>query len=767
MIELSIFIFSQDVYSQVSKYQSIERVGKENFNIVTRAGRKYEYEKDKSVRLVFSDREDNTAYLDAYGQKKGDVQKFLTPYLVIDSKNGFCELVEASPNIIGRPKGLFSCLFSKKNHFRDTKGLKYIGWIPFNNLVWYPKSLIDAENNRPLKYKVGFQAKSLFDLHKYLNKDSLTVYKDPLLKIKSHNVFLTNQVVYPYKYSLTKKTVFVSNKPILKDTVNQISGWIPSDFIFPIGQNKVFKLNDSLSFDYINTEKKDTLLVKKDLYSKYLYDDSFNVFKGNDTITTLSVPIYVWNHRENKLINIDGNDILVSEVDRLKRESKTLNFHFIFNGTDRTKINLLISSMQRIWVSLSQVPKMKLTFSSICVGKKSFILPKTDSFAQWIDFMQKLSKGNHKNIQIGKELNIAESIDKMLSEKSSVKRNFENNFFIIMGSQEQIDLSNYSRLMNRMASKSSALLFVQTNNRIDNSYQNYILRAKETMAVLGESYNSFIRRYTVDNSLVVQNNSLKNIESEKDNIYIYDAPINSRFNGGIVFPKINETLAPISLNIAIDSVLNNIQKNNELLISSLENYKSKLSVLRSKPTDVLRYLFRNDASLDTLSLSKIDRNNVNEVFYKHFGVDKETIDTLEEGYIFSKEELQSLIEDYRMLLPYFSKGLQKEEKRILLKMYKNQIRGINKSFRRKVLSKCKSTVGELFYYKTGIPVTETILDTIKVSEIRKEPKGEENIFSEIYLKLLEKLNVLEEKIQNNQLEITEDNRYYLPKEMLL
>ncbi len=760
-------ILPQNIVSQVSKYQSIEKVVRKRGNIVNRVGKRYRYKKDKSIRLVFSDRDNNNAYLDPYGQKKGKSQSFLTPYFVINSRNGFCELVEADSSLIGKPKGLFSCFMNKKYHFTDTKSLKYIGWLPLNNLIEYPKALTDAENNRPLKYKIGFEIPSLFELLKYFNKDSLTVYKDPFFKIKSNKILLTNQVVYPYKYDLTKKAVFVSTGAILKDTVNQVSGWIPSNFIFPIGHNRVLKLRNNLFLDYI-TEQQDTIYISsKDIYSKYLYEDLSNNIIKEDSLSLLSVPIYVWNHLENKIINVDGEDIFVSEIDRFKNESKVINFHFIFNQTERSKIKLFINSLQNVWMFLSKQSNLKFSFSAICTGKKSFVLNKTNSFVKWLDFMQKISNEDFQNVVQEDALNVAQAIKKTLSHKSYNGKNFENNFFIVAGNREQIALHKDIELIKKMANKSSSLLFVQMNNGIDESYQNYILRAKESMALLGNHYNSFIRNYTVDNNLIVTNNSLKNIESKSlDNIYVYDTPKNSRFNGGIIFPKINKKIDPLSLSIAINSILVNIQKNNELLLSSLEHYKSELSVLRSKPTSVLQQFFSNKELTDSLKLSNIDRNNIDEVFYKHFYIDNDVVKLLEEGYILNKDELLSLIENYRMLLLYFSNGVSKKERKILKKMYKNQIKGINSNFKRKVLSR-KSTIGKLFYYKAGFPVTDNTLNKIHIKHLKRNCVEKKYNFSLIYLKLIEKLNLLEEKFSNNQLERTKDNRYYIPKEMLL
>lgn len=758
------FLFSlQKTFAQVSKYQSIEKVGKEGFNYVGNKLKKYKYKKDKSVKVVFSDRENNIAYLDPYGQQKGKSQKFLTPYFVIDSKNGFYELVVADSSLIGKPKGIFSFFMNKKYHFSDTKGLSYIGWVSQNSLVNYSTSITEITNNKPLKYKIGVsQIKSLFKLKKYFNKDSLSVYKDPSFRKKSNKVLLTNQTVYPYKYDLTKRAVFVSTKSVIKDTLSQVSGWIPSELIVPIGQNEVLKFNDDF-YTQIITQKGDTInLHHQDLYSKYLYKNSFNQFDNKDSIVNVNAPLYVWDHSKNKLINVKGDDILVSEVDRFIKESKVVNFHFIFNEQEKRKIKPLINSLQSVWVTLSKYPNIKLSFSAICTGKKSFILPKTNSFAKWLDFMQQVSESGN-NIQVEKKLNTTQAIAHTLSKE--VYKNFENNFFIIVGSEEELDLHEQTRVIKELAISSSKVLFVQLNNGVEDSYQNFLLKAKEALATIGKDYNVFIEKYIVDNNLIVKNNSLKNIASKTDNIYIYDAPKNSLFNGGIIFPKINEELSSSSLNVAIDSILLNTQKTNQQFIHSLNNYKDKLGILRSKPSFILQQYFKSNEVLNSFDLSEIDRNNIKEVFYKPIKLNKKTIFSLEEGYVLDKEELFLLIENYRTLLPYFTNGVTKKNRKILKKMYKFQVEGINNSFKRKVLTK-KSTLADLFYYKTGFPITNRKLNSFVINCLQKK-QVEKKGFSKIYLELLRKVGEIEEKLLNNQLEKTKDNNYYIPKKMLL
>ncbi|CAA0156952.1 type VI secretion system protein TssR domain-containing protein [Tenacibaculum maritimum] len=760
-----LFIF-QNSFGQLSKYEKVEKIGEGRFNYIKSKLEKDAFEADKDVRIVYSDREANEAYLDPYGQQKNKKQKFLTPYFIIDAENGAYELVVADASLIGKPKGLFSVFMGKKYRFSDTKGLVYAGWIPKERLLNYTTSIIDEANNKALKYKIGIsRPKTLFKLHRFFKKDTLSIYKDPVLKIKSDKKLFINQTVYPYKYNETQKAVFVSTKPQMKDTISQISGWIPADFITPIGQNEVFKLKDNFYFQLI-TKKGDTInLEQDDFNSKYFYHNTANQFVSTDSIVDVNIPLYVWNHKKNKLINVKGNDVLVSEARRLAKESKMVNFHFIFDETDRYKIKPLINSLQNIWIFLSQYPEIELSFSVTCTGRKrSFLLPKTKSFPKWLDFLQEVVDTPGRLKEYGR-LGVKEAVNDILLEKDQKGKNFENNFFIIVGSKGRASLNNYPEVIRKLSVKSAKLLFVQLENNIQDDYQNYLLNAKETMSETGEGYNVFIENFIVDNSLIVGHNSLKNIPSETDNIYIYDAPKNSLFNGGIIFPKINEKLSIASLDIAVDSILTNTYKTNQKLISSLKHYESKLGILRSKPSVVVTKVFEAEQKGESLDISEIDRNNINEVYYHKVRVNDTVMKPFEKGYILTKEELLTLIEEYRMLLPRFKKKITKKNRKILQKMYELQIDGINQKFKRMILDR-RNTMAKLFYSKTSIPVTEHKLYEIKIKHL-KSSKTAKKGFSKLYFKLIKKVDVLEEMLSNNKLEKATDNSYYIPKKMMI
>jgi hypothetical protein len=133
-------------------------------------------------------------------------------------------------------------------------------------------------------------------------------------------------------------------------------------------------------------------------------------------------------------------------------------------------------------------------------------------------------------------------INQFLSEKAS----FENNFFIVVGSNNSIN-SVLPNDVNKLAIHSSKLLFVVLENKNSPENQDFILQNKAYLNAVSSQNKKVIQNYYVDQKLLIDNDEFT-FSDEFDNSYIFDAPKKSNFNGGIVFPKLNNEVNPKSVN---------------------------------------------------------------------------------------------------------------------------------------------------------------------------------------------------------------------------
>ncbi|WP_428740654.1 type VI secretion system protein TssR domain-containing protein [Tenacibaculum sp.] len=764
---LLLSLYSFPIISQtIGTYDKIEKVKAGKFNYLKKVDVKY----DESVKMVFSDRENNSFYKGPYVQEKFKKKGLLTPLYVIDEKEGSYEVVVANPDQVGKPKGIFSMFYGDKYNFKDKEQVEYLGWIPISNVINYNHSFLEACNNKPIKYKVGTDKVSrLFDLESYMEVDSVNVYKDPFFRIKSTKKLLSNQIVYAYKYDEKGKAVFVSNQPVLKDSISQTVGWIPSNLITPIGQNQVYVIQktDSL-FAVCNNDT--VKLAGDDIYSKYLYTGSKNL--KSDITNDLIAPVYVWNHDKNKLINVKGNSFYTKEIKFMKEESKVVNLHFISKSEDSEHLKKILNSLQSLYISLfKESSDIQYNFSAMLIDKKgTSVFQKSTSFSEWINFIESVIETGLNNLNVEyttKTMSIPNAVDYAIDNFSDDKKRFENNFFIIASSRENSnDVSKQKdSFFEKIAKKSPKIIFAQLDSDKSAKSQNYILGSKEFLYKTGKFYNEFIKNFIVDNKIIVEHNILKNISTDEDNVYVYDAPDNSLFNGGVVFPGIENTLTPVSLETTIDSILDRSNLTNDKLISSLNYFNKKLGVLRSEPTATVKAKYEEIAT-DSLRLFQLNRNNLHEVLYQKVSLLNDSI--LKKGYILDKDEIIALIENYRSTFPQMAKPITRKKRRVMKRLYQKQIKIANKAAYRYVLTR-KTTIADLFYFKSGIPLNHKGYYCLRVHKLPRK-KVERSGFEKFYFQQYEKINNLEELFLKNKLQKIEEGYkkevFFIPSELL-
>ncbi|MBM6671799.1 MULTISPECIES: type VI secretion system protein TssR domain-containing protein [Bacteroidaceae] len=751
-------------FGQVSAWDRIRIVGRNSFNYDIDALNPPTLRKNRSSLVVYSDRNNNQAYEDPYFQRKAKQQEMGTAYYVIGEENDNYELVCADPGILGKPKIFFSFLLNKKRHFKTPESVKYVGWIPKNNLLAYSHAFVDEKNNLPIKYRIGITHPGrLFNLSKYFRGDTLTVYNEPFLRNKIAGGLQNGQIVYVYKYDPSGRAALVSDCPSLEDTSRKILGWVPADFVAKAGQQQTFLLHTDNWRDSIPGIQNlaDTFYIHEyDLQSKALFN-----YQGNTTCegddTEINFPVAVWNRHSNNLINIKGGNIPASDIRRMEAEHSQINIHFLFFDGDSPQANRFSNTLQNLKLKL--FPENSYAFTATLIspdGNRYSSL--TSGFAEWLNFISDATTHKERLPQADQAgLNPAlQHILEAVGESA-----FSRNIFIILGSNQ--DLNIRKDIVRHIAKKSGSFLFVQTKRSTDKPYQDFILQAKSIQSYFSEAYVDFITNYIVDDNLV-KPEFFQNVAMEDANIYLYDAPANSLSVGGIIFPKGRGMLQNTSLDLALDSLHSQIRQVDQTLLKSLHFYEHKIGTLRSSPTKGIEEILARSSLSDTLPLTNISRNSIQDTYYIRLSVPDSILTRYKNGYLFNASELENLLQRYRGLLPEFTDSIRKKEFRVLRRVYRKQRRSINKDFHRKVL-KLNPTVADLFYYRTGIQANEELLQTLKIRRL-KVRKCKKNGFHETYSVLVDKMKKLEDLYMQNEFETVDlsgDTYYFIPKQFLL
>lgn len=164
----------------------------------------------------------NQSYEDPYFQRKRSSHGIGTPYYIVGEKNGTYKLVQADPDITGKPKSIIGFLYNSKRHFKEPRKVNYAGWIPSENILMYDHAYINPRNNQPIRYRIGINSiNKLFDIHQFFNGDTLKIYGEPFLKTTTDAVVVSGEVVYLYKLDKSGKSALISNAPALSDSTKR------------------------------------------------------------------------------------------------------------------------------------------------------------------------------------------------------------------------------------------------------------------------------------------------------------------------------------------------------------------------------------------------------------------------------------------------------------------------------------------------------------------------------------------------------------------
>ncbi|WP_129539003.1 type VI secretion system protein TssR domain-containing protein [Flavobacterium sp. 140616W15] len=763
---LMCLLITNPIFAQVKNSTSVLKKTEKTINT-------YDNEKQKEsekteLKLVFSDRTDNNIYEEPYSSKVKNKAAILSPMYVINQDKNYYEVVVADKKMIGKPKGTLSVLRSKKNHFSNAKEVQYLGWIKKDNVIEYSRAMQNQTNLKYVRYFVACNTlDNLFSSDKNVKKKALLLKNEPNLETVAKKNIKLNDFVYVYKIDKTTKSAFVSNFDDIttKDTLNHKYGWVPIQYLNPIEDNMVVKLSTA--------DKLELSSGKITFQANELYKNTFFINENQsskpikfDNISKVLLPINIWNHDKNKITNLRGDDITIKTIEQIASQSKNINFYYIFENNNSTKqyLKKTLSALQNLKLTTSNelYANYNFTYSFIAKGKyKSYYLAKSPSFSKWFDLIEKSIKTPE---EISKE-NILPNNNNGISQFLSSDANFENNFFILAGLDNSIN-STLPDSFNALAKNNAKLLFILFGNENTADNQDFILQSKMYLNEASNANKRNIQNYYVDPKLVIKNDEFT-YNGEYDNDYIYNAPLKSNFNGGIVFPKLNSELTPETINKAIDSVICKTIKTNNTLLKSLTQYKNEFSFLRSQPSQKINNLIENATQKDGVD-TNITKNYKDETFVINA---KDTLNNNLEDKVYillTESEIKELLENYRELISkeYTNENIDKVE--ILnfkdkCKMYAGNIKKTEKI-------RARSSLADLLYFKTRVFVNSPQLHEIRIKDIRKFKKKREE-FRSLFTALNAKLEVLEKMQRNSAFEVFDEESqikyYYISKNLLL
>lgn len=760
---------------QVKTYSSIKLQGRGLYNYAPESMVYRLPKKSKSPQVVYIDRSGVKAYQYAFGGQVQSEPKLGTACYILREHKGYAELIEANAKLVGKPKGLWSFLYSSKNHLKDIKGANYLGWVSKKSLLGYNHSYVKPKNLAPVRYAVGIsRLEQLYALKPHLQGDSLRVYSDPFLREGQENTWLKmGALVYAYKRDASGESVLVSDYPSLQDSRRRLLGWIPSGMLAEVGQGEVFRLARGAStrlqgIQDLYTDTPDTLEVsERNLNTRVLFlldrtDRDRTVvdsLQGSLTLTEalseLALPLSVWDKASNRFLNIKGGEISMQDVEHVREGSRNLSCHVVFFESDWTALRPVLSAFQRL--ALRRPEYKQSLFSASIIGAQSmrYLAPTTD-IASWLDFLLSGTGAKVQMIAGG----FSSAMDELL--KAVQPDNFGGNLCFVFGSKQTLSLS--SQQIQGLARRSIIPVFMQISGEASDDGQDFLLNAKELLNGYIMTYDKYISSYLVDAGL--KRPYLFGEYGSEEKVYLLDAPENSLVMGGVAYPGAGSSLSGRAVENSLDTLLWQFDARSKLLLESLGKYESELGILRSQPNPVLQKLHARD-SLIQKPLSKIVRNAASDTYYTSVWVPDSVVERLQGGYLLSEDRVQELLQGYERLLPEFTTGLGDDELSYLRRTYKEEAHRLKAAWRQQLLPK-HYTLSDLFELSLGVRSSDVLLLKLEPKKLSSYMLRHSDL-NEVYAQLVSKRKQLESDYRDGKLETVAlggASYYFIPQTLL-
>lgn len=735
--------------------------------------------------IVFSLEGDNQAYKDHYGQYPESKLDFLTPCYVIDEKNGFLELVKYNKDLLPAKKGMLASVFSKNNkryRFKDASQAEYVGWVPRTKLLQQNIAWNGNANLKPLRYWTGISNPDLLlNRDHYFVKDTLKLFQDPNLSIPMNDGvnILIGDIVYVYRQDEEKGAMLIGkNATFSADTTLKMLGWVDEKVLTTIGQQKVMvltknspiqimkKLNDAF-FDLKKGALKDSPSDVAFFFNRQIH---LSPFEETPESTPILLPSKVWDHSPNKVLNINGEFIDQGDFNVFKSKSRKLNIFFVFEKTQSLRFNLLrlTNNIQKIWEILQkeQFQDYEVTFNAMSYTQSSVaaVAPEHKNFVKWLDFIHDEIESEDSVTE--KTSGLQEAILKcgdMLKGREQ-----ESNVLIVAGSNAySVDNDEIEQLSTQLAKSFTRILFWKVQNDISEESTNFILFAKAMLYKVGHAFSVFKRHYIADFNLYHESNMLKLI-NEINNVYLFDSPAHSMYQGGVAFPKINEEFHPILFEQILDSLLLQVAADNDSIITSLNSYFTGVGLARSIPDSELKATLAARNQWND-KYQHLPTSTYQDKYWANYYGNTDSLSLgFDNYYLISDGELKTIINNIKALAPKLPIEFTWFFRRRLFRTHKRFSKRLDQVF-------CyEGDVGriplqELLFMSNGIRTMDSEAYDIRINHIKSNQKLSDDELEKILVQLRDSAIQLEEFIIDNpEMSVQyQSQKYFLIPEDLL
>lgn len=538
------------------------------------------FPKEKQPWIVFSDRSNNK--INATTKEELDVifkeTSFLSPFVVLDKKNGTFKVAEYKSNLINDGK------------LPKTKELKVIGWIPEDRLLLWNNSLRNSESGFASKAAIVVNHDDVIkNTEKYIENDSVIAYTTPDLTNKTGKKISLGSIVYIYKQSEDERRVLVGNQQsIIADSIqNNIYGWVSKNVISIWGERASIKIvSDStkvgLAPIYNDSIIQEYAISPKEFSERIGMESIYPVNSSDSLLNQVKFFTNVFDYDKNKIYNVLGNSIFYRRYREILSNNRKLNVVFVLDVSRNNRLYIpvaksLLQELQLNFINPSYFSTIK--FGGVVYKQNSCgISPLYSSLSSnyrdvalfFEDKIDQLSCADTDIVQpVDRGLMAA---SRMLSEAED-----ETNLIVLIGTTADQGVQSQT-VINALTRVNAKLIFFQTQSKSADAYNDFVLLGEK--AVVNSAKNIAERKkekIVNQNDLLVENNY--DLKAGENGIYFLDYPTKSMTQGFVIFPKKGETMQAGVLKSAIDTLLIQVTNDNKKIDSTLTKYfRSEIGV---------------------------------------------------------------------------------------------------------------------------------------------------------------------------------------------
>ncbi|SHL55607.1 type VI secretion system protein TssR domain-containing protein [Myroides odoratimimus] len=541
------------------------------------------YPKYSKPWIVFADKEKAVVYPTKNFDQADKKANFIEPFIVLRKKGDMYKVAKYEPGSIVENK-------------IDKELLKGYGWLHKDDLLLWNESLKNEVNGFRLKGILAINDKDVIEKsQKYIQKDSVLIYKEPSLINKADIKLPINDIVYIYKFSDDSKKALIGGVSILEvdQPDSKLYGWIDTKILSIWGERTGFKIKttkednkiqlgvespEGTSFNSVINSSKVTEVNDLGHINALGYVKQDNDFEIRYLDNVLD-------YRENKVYNVLGRAIYYNAYREILANNRKLNLVFVIDGSRENFSSLaaLRSVVQDFELQMSKQDYFdQVTFSATYYNvdreyQKEYVNLSRD----YNELSNALDKRFFSNTRATSNLSLSEAINDV--NHMLISNLDQTNLVVVLGNTlDQKDKLNQSALINNLARINSRVVFYQLKANRNDNYNDFVLFGERVIMESSKEVSKNKKQKLVNHEDVLQTNQFDLSQGEMG-IYRLDYPNNSMNQGAIVFPRKGEENRPVLLQNVIEKTLSDIVLDNQNIDSTLTNFfKSPIGVSYTK-----------------------------------------------------------------------------------------------------------------------------------------------------------------------------------------